>query len=195
MNGLITLFVMIILSGVAFSMAYLYITNDRVLNLSIGNSTKYNSTMPKCGIKKPIISEPIDSSGVSLPIPSSSNIRFYEQDPIILRKTLRKERIDSSNNNISIDSPESIGSLESSACPNLDNYVHRSQLKPQTFIRNNPYYVSNKIKSGKYPECPKCPNTLSPFRINSMYETDRNIPENKAITDVWIPAVGPNCDM
>ena len=57
MNGLITLLVMIILSGVAFSMAYLYITNDRVLNLSIGNSTKYNSTMPKCGLKKPIISE------------------------------------------------------------------------------------------------------------------------------------------
>ena len=189
MNGLITLLVMIILSGVAFSMAYLYITNDSVFNLSIGNSTKYNSTMPKCGLKKPIISEPIDSSGVSSPISSSSNIRFYEQDPIILRKTVRKERIDSSNNNISSDSPES------SACPNLDNYVHRSQLKPQTFIRNNPYYVSNKIKSGKYPECPKCPNTLSPFRINSMYETDRKIPENKAITDVWIPAVGPNCDM
>ena len=58
---------MIILSGVAFSMAYLYITNDRVLNLTIGNSTKYNSTMPKCGLKKPIISEPIDSS-VSSPI-------------------------------------------------------------------------------------------------------------------------------
>ena len=77
MNGLITLLVMIILSGVAFSMAYLYITSDHVLNLSINNSTK-----PKCGLKKPIISEPIDSSGVSSPIPSSSKIRFYEQDPI-----------------------------------------------------------------------------------------------------------------
>jgi len=179
---------MIILSGVAFSMAYLYITNDPVVNLSIGNSTKYNSTLPKCGLKKPIISEPIDSSGEQSPIPPSSNIRFYEQDPIILRK----ERIDSSDNNILSDSPET------SACPNLDNYVHRSQLKPQTFIRNNPYYVSNKsnsIKSGKYPECPKCPTTLNPHRINSMYETDRNIPQNKAITDVWIPAIGPNCDM
>ena len=42
--------------------------------------------------KKIIISEPIDSSGVSYQF-YSSNIRFYEQDPILLRKTLRKERM------------------------------------------------------------------------------------------------------
>ena len=51
MNGLITLLVMIILSVLLFQWL-ICITNDRVLNLSIGNSTKYNSTISKCGLKK-----------------------------------------------------------------------------------------------------------------------------------------------
>ena len=32
-------------------------------------------------------------------------------------------------------------------CPNMDDYVRRTQLKPNMVLRNNPYYIKNKCKT------------------------------------------------
>jgi len=83
---------------------------------------------------------------------------------------------------------------ENGPCPNLDDYIHKSQLKPNVQIRQNPYYLTQKCPeiSGKIPECPKCPTFGNPSQLPtdlpSMYHSNTKL-------DKWVPALGPDCDM
>tara|TARA_B100001094_G_scaffold313917_1_gene352216 strand:- start:1752 stop:2279 length:528 start_codon:yes stop_codon:yes gene_type:complete len=86
-------------------------------------------------------------------------------------------------------------------CPNLDDYIHKSQLKPNIQIRNNPYYITQKGETcpkitGKDPECPKCPTFGNPSQLPtdlpSMYHSNTKLNVN---LDKWVPALGPDCDM
>lgn len=73
--------------------------------------------------------------------------------------------------------PEPEPVKETEACPNLDDYVHRSELKPNVSIRSNPYYFEKKCKT-----CKKSKNR----NYQSIYHHDGYEYDNVKM-DEWIP--------
>jgi hypothetical protein len=64
--------------------------------------------------------------------------------------------------------------------PNLDNYIHRSELKPNITLRSNPYYFENKCRT-----CKKKRDGLS--SIYHPYDSDDDYEYGNVKLDEWIP--------
>lgn len=223
-KAIATVFLLIILS-VIFGLIYLLVTKGGDASITSGGiwdisaiNTDNNTEFSKCNapsspsvvdpVTTPVdtVTTPVDPVTTQPPInqtieynpPPRAVITFQEPEKCVKDEVIDSSgNIDSSGCSQGCISEDSI--LENSACPNLDDYIRRSQLQPHTFIRNNPYYVKGIVesskknetdkKSGNYPECPKCPTFNNPAsEIPSMYNSNTKLEE-------WIPAVGPDCDM
>ena len=79
--------------------------------------------------------------------------------------------------------PKSKKIEEKPSCPNLDDYIHRSVLKSNMYLRSNPYYLKSKtVDCPKCPECPKSPKKSSYDYSNIDIQG-------------WVPALSSECEM
>tara|TARA_Y100000389_G_C17468588_1_gene528074 strand:+ start:4657 stop:5118 length:462 start_codon:yes stop_codon:yes gene_type:complete len=102
------------------------------------------------------------------------------------------------SNNIDSSEESNSDRLENEACPKLDDYIHKNDIKnefikksdlennyirkselvPNLFFRTNPFVIKSK--------CPKCETCTK--KDNNIQEIDKNIVEND-----WIPVPESEC--